>query len=145
MSEISDKIDARILKFTRNHSTYRNSLPMELNNFLFLLPNNEFEGGRYFLSIIPPNQRDIPFREIIVLGKYPATNERNSELYKNQTPRQFCEVVDRIIEECRMDVAEIQRLQSSREMGRIEDLYFLTLPVYYRLREMGYSSEELIC
>lgn len=142
MSEIADEIDERILRFTRTHSTYRNSLPLEMNNFLFVLPNNEFEGGRYFLSRVPQEERDVPSGRRLIFG-YPATDEQNNSLlYRSQSPKQFCETVDRVIEECRIDVGEIQRLQLWHE-GSIENLYFLTLPVYYRLREMGYSWDDL--
>jgi len=86
------------------------------NNFECNLP-----GGLYRI-ICEANPK------ILELDKYPGKNTR--EMFSD---------VDKAIEECGIDIPEIERLRCC-DLAGLDDFM---LPVYVRLREMGYTKDEL--
>jgi len=70
-----------------------------------------------------------------------------SELWKQQTFRQFFETIDHVLDELKIPIEEIKRLQDLIKGSRndndgrdpLDKLNELILPAYIRLREMGYN------
>jgi len=107
---------------------------MYFNNWINALPDGLRREAADFLGIL-----DIPFGE-----EYPGETEY-SELFRNQTMREFFEIVDTVLEEEGISIEEVKRLQRLRnEWDGAGDpilihLNGLTLPTFIRLREMGYK------
>ena len=123
-----------------------------LDNFLFNLPSDDFEeGGYYRKKSFYNGHYDISNKEHL-LARTPKhlieeVLKPHSDLKLNQTPRQFFETIDKVLQELDIPVDEIKRLQhlGYAEGKNIEYmLYQLTFPAYVKLREIGYTKQDLV-
>ncbi|GEM_PF-3485171 len=78
--------------------------------------------------------------------------QNESELYVNQSLQQYYETVDCVVEEAGISSDELQKLiqeivKSPSDFTQFSRIYKqfcdLILPVYVRLRELGYSQQDL--
>lgn len=66
----------------------------------------------------------------------------SSKSIEKQTVSEFFETIDRVINEMELDVSEIVAIQNNTTLNSVEkysNLYDMILPVYTKLREMGYK------
>ena len=77
-----------------------------------------------------------------------AGNRIHSDLRKSQTPREFFKTIDDVITDSGIDINEIKRLQNLNKIdnqgSHYKKLYDLVLPVYIKLREIGYERTDFI-
>ncbi|MFH1834998.1 MAG: hypothetical protein ABH851_02290 [Methanobacteriota archaeon] len=115
-----------------------------LNNFYCNFAFNEGEKGRGSSArdMIVDDLWDQPNR-MQVTGSDP-----HSELWLNQSPKEFYETVDRVAEETGVDVRLIQTWMEHRmgEGATEEETHAMDLnllPAEIRLREMGYLTTDM--
>ncbi len=121
----------------------------QFNNFAFRLPNDENEGA-YREVIKQQGNLDKTYKETFPFNVFgePDDFKGYSQLYINQTRREFFDTIDRVIKETGISVSRIKKLQGLRNKPGIKKdswqvLYKLVFPVYKKLREMGYTNADL--
>lgn len=110
-----------------------------LNNFILRLPDRRWQNGSWYNKNYDPvewetKHKELPPRKHTGL---PRLNEGHSDLYLNQSPREFFETICRVIAECGIPIETIEKLWEKNENTLLE---VLTFPVYVRLRELGYNK-----
>lgn len=128
--EFCIKMMEQILKEMEEHN--KNGKESFLNNFHHKLPDERYDRGGVYRSYFEDEEWDTPFR--ILNGESPA---RPSELYLDQTPAEFFSTIDSAIEDCGIDLERLKTLQADK--WNIKEIHSFVLPIYVRLREMGYK------
>lgn len=92
----------------------------------------------FYLGII-----DIPWGEVFdgEIRKHQDPRYPNSELFLNQTPREFFNTVDGVLDILCYDREEIARLYGN--IGRQQEFYMWLKPAFLKLIEMGYTPKDL--
>ncbi len=145
-----EEIERELKKYIDEYGE-RSGLVHLMNNFLFNLPTPSYEQESYRKRVNQRNEWDVTYIEFI---KKVSPNDvfqeqlkYHSDLKLNQTPRQFFETIDKVLEELNIPVNEVKRLLEIRfKEGKntMPELYKLTLSAYLKLREMGYTRQDLV-
>jgi hypothetical protein len=123
-----------------------------MNNFQTLFPNPKFAEGSYQKFIFTQlGIMDITFREYaeksIASGMHPQAKPEdwNSSLALNQTPREFFQTVDDVIDYYKIPTVEVRALfeQNWGRTRQINQAHRAIFPVYVHLRALGYNRKEL--
>ncbi|MFQ5474598.1 MAG: hypothetical protein ACE5DM_02060 [Candidatus Nanoarchaeia archaeon] len=113
MTEMQD-IDAEIEQFRRENGP--DWLRKYLNNFHGHLPGGYKRAGRMC-----------------------DLSDASSEIRKTQSAQEFWNTVDDVVRECEIDPLSILTERNAQRISGRSRLYELILPVYKRLRDMGYN------
>ena len=113
-------------------STYCPTIENYLNNFILHLPDNRFKNGGYYRRYYNSTQWVTKFKDM------PRHIDKgHSDLFMNQSPKEFYETIDKTIVDCGLSLEEIRELWKKDEKMK---LWELSLPIYIRLRELGYNK-----
>ncbi|MBI3559173.1 hypothetical protein HY085_02145 [Candidatus Gottesmanbacteria bacterium] len=135
------EINAEIKKFKKR------SPSGWLNNFSLHLP-----GHMYHYLLMEPTRIDKQFIEVIRISvREGRTSEdtlkravqESSELYLNQTPREFFAKFDSAIKEAGLDTEKFEELLKSSSPEKYKKMNDLLEPVYKLLRLEGYNDHDL--
>ena len=99
------------------------------NNFYGNLP-----GGLYRDPLLFP--RHIRDKKII---DFEEPNDKLSRIRLNQSTLEFHKTIDDVIKELRLNPREITEAQEKYKKHYDLELFDLIIPIYIRLREMGYK------
>lgn len=71
----------------------------------------------------------------------------HSDLYENQTPKQFWETVDKALEAEGISIEDVKQMQTQlnkeSDFALTNELIKLTFSAYVRLRALGYNRYDL--
>lgn len=137
------QIVEREIEECRQRFGVEKALNLYLSNFHSNLPTDNPEDRSYLRNVVA---------FLGVLDKtrleYDAEDSREgSELWKRQTFREFFKTIDNVLDELKIPISDIIRLQAlvsrlavdSGGIPAITKLNELILPAYVRLRGMGYN------
>ncbi len=133
-------IEREMEEFGGRKSRYKRDKWMYFINFHMRLPRKDLGG----LSMSEKMARDYGYLDIKFIGRFPDA-ERHSELYENQTPKEFYETIKKALREKGISVDDVAKLNSESTKGefvdesKIIELFKFVFPAYIRLREMGYN------
>lgn len=123
-------------ELNRDPTRYKGLTPEEINdriydyyfaNFLAIVPGTELHARRYEYY-----QKH--------WDEYPSKEYRHTELYCSQTHRQFTGIVYAAVEAEGLSIEEIFRLSEGRDQFYEQaNLFTYLLPLYIRLRALGYN------
>jgi len=106
-----------------------------LNNFHLKLPdNNDKSGYGSWYRELSSKRWDIKNNE------YLRDVRTYSELYLSQSPKEFYGAVDLAVDECGISRDEITTMLEGSNEGRPKEI---ALPIFIKLREMGYKKVDL--
>ncbi|MFH1457170.1 MAG: hypothetical protein ABIF17_03625 [Patescibacteria group bacterium] len=108
-------------------------------------------SGEYlvnFLNYIPGSLTRKQFTNYNLIDNKPnIEDEYHSDLRKNQTLREFYTIIEDTIKECNLDLKGIE-LENSVITNNLDpkkiELANKLIPVYLKLRKMGYSHYDLV-
>jgi len=111
-----------------------------LNNFYGRFPDDRFDGGGWVRQARWPEEWEIPFKEIFANDDY--SKGLYSDFYLTKTPKEFYELIDSLIVECGFDLEETKELWLQEDEG-VYELRRRALPVYIKMRELGFTHDDL--
>jgi hypothetical protein len=120
-----------------------------LGNFMFHLPNFQHpENGVQRQKAKTSGYWDKTYEEFLAQGasrQYAKDDDPPSTLRLKQTGQQFYQTIDEAIEKEGISLNEINELQQKRGiMGSNPELNQRTLPVFVRLRAIGYNNSDFM-
>ena len=102
-----------------------------------------------FLNYFPGNAYQKTFEQMGLTEQKPDSDEKmHSEKRKNQTLCEFYDTVIKTIKTCSLDIQEIesenQKTTNFKDQNKRMELIKKLIPVYLKLREIGYNHYDLV-